>query len=106
MTTLSVVGRARLKAYIEEFCTDRARETFAICGEAAWLNSIAADGCLEIAGRYTKNGVPVTVRFSGYELKLEPDTRIFPPSKPPTRRPAKAHECMPGDGFSFDHLPK
>jgi hypothetical protein len=67
MIRLTPIGLRNLKDFIEENGTDRVREAYAGSGEAAWIDSIDDDGFLEMQGRYTKTGQPVTTRFLGFE---------------------------------------
>lgn len=69
MTNLTETGNKALWALINENCTDRVREAYPVGGRLAWLNSIDDDGFLEIQGRYTKSGNPVTYRFSDSEIE-------------------------------------
>lgn len=68
-TNLTSLGRKNLRQLIEDNCTDRVREAYDYRGESHWLDSIADDGFLEIEGRYTKNGIPVTYHFDGEEVQ-------------------------------------
>ena len=66
MVTLTEKGRRELQSFLNTFCAvppTSAENLF------AWEDAIDAEGHLEIAGRFSKNGNPATTRFTGEELE-------------------------------------